>query len=96
MRHRRPGKKESSRVLVQRMQIQHNNLIHRPSRSYTLATSRMDVMMKNTAVAATLRNHSSERPKSRAGKIKYALLGWLIGLPLPIIIILLFVRGCDF
>lgn len=34
--------------------------------------------------------------KSRAGKVKYALLGWLIGLPLPIIIILLFVRGCDF
>lgn len=33
---------------------------------------------------------------SRAGKIKYALLGWLIGLPLPIVIILLFVRGCDF
>ena len=32
----------------------------------------------------------------RAGKIKYALLGWLIGLPLPIVIILLFVRGCDF
>ncbi|TWU00605.1 hypothetical protein Pla108_15570 [Botrimarina colliarenosi] len=32
----------------------------------------------------------------RAGKIKYALLGWLIGLPLPILIILLFVRGCDF
>ena len=34
--------------------------------------------------------------KRRAGKIKYALLGWLIGLPLPIILILLFVRGCDF
>ena len=32
----------------------------------------------------------------RAGKIKYALLGWLIGLPLPIILILFFVRGCDF
>lgn len=32
----------------------------------------------------------------RAGKVKYALLGWLIGLPLPIVIILLFVRGCDF
>lgn len=32
----------------------------------------------------------------RAGKIKYALLGWLIGLPLPIIILLLFFRGCDF
>jgi hypothetical protein len=32
----------------------------------------------------------------RAGKIKYAMLGWLIGLPLPIILILLFFRGCDF
>ncbi len=31
-----------------------------------------------------------------SGKVKYALLGWLIGLPLPIILILLFVRGCDF
>ncbi len=34
--------------------------------------------------------------ETRAGKVKYALLGWLVGLPLPIIIILLFVRGCDF
>ena len=34
--------------------------------------------------------------RSRAGKVKYALLGWLIGLPLPIILILLFFRGCDF
>jgi len=34
--------------------------------------------------------------KSRAGKIKYGILGWLIGLPIPIVIILLFVRGCDF
>lgn len=33
---------------------------------------------------------------SRAGKVKYALLGWLIGLPLPIILLLLFFRGCDF
>jgi hypothetical protein len=32
----------------------------------------------------------------REGKVKYALLGWLIGLPLPIILILLFFRGCDF
>ena len=32
----------------------------------------------------------------RQGKIKYALLGWLMGLPLPIILILLFWRGCDF
>jgi Na+-driven multidrug efflux pump len=37
-----------------------------------------------------------KRACSRAGKVKYALLGWLIGLPLPIILILLFVRGCDF
>lgn len=34
--------------------------------------------------------------KNRKGKVKYALLGWLIGLPLPIILILLFWRGCDF
>lgn len=34
--------------------------------------------------------------ESRGGKVKYALLGWLIGLPIPIVIILLFVRGCDF
>ena len=32
----------------------------------------------------------------RNGKIKYGILGWLIGLPIPIVIILLFVRGCDF
>jgi hypothetical protein len=32
----------------------------------------------------------------RAGKVKYALFGWLIGLPIPIIILLLFFRGCDF
>ncbi len=34
--------------------------------------------------------------KKRSGKVSYALLGWLIGLPIPIILILLFVRGCDF
>lgn len=34
--------------------------------------------------------------KPRAGKVKYALLGWLIGLPLPILVLLLFFRGCDF
>ncbi len=32
----------------------------------------------------------------RRGKIKYAMLGLLFGLPLPIILILLFFRGCDF
>lgn len=44
--------------------------------------------------------HQNQRPRasqlSRAGKVKYALLGWLVGLPLPIILILLFWRGCDF
>lgn len=39
----------------------------------------------------------SVQDNKRGGKIKYGILGWLIGLPLPIIIIiLLFVRGCDF
>lgn len=33
---------------------------------------------------------------SRSGKIKYALVGWLLGLPLPIILLLLVFRGCDF
>jgi hypothetical protein len=34
--------------------------------------------------------------ETRAGKVKYALLGWLVGLPIPIVILLLFFRGCDF
>lgn len=33
---------------------------------------------------------------ARAGKIKYGILAWLIGLPLPLIILALFFRGCDF
>jgi hypothetical protein len=32
----------------------------------------------------------------RKGKIKYGIFAWLIGLPLPIVLILLFYRGCDF
>lgn len=36
------------------------------------------------------------RPSPRNGKIKYGILAWLIGLPLPIIILALFFRGCDF
>ena len=31
----------------------------------------------------------------RAGEIKYGLAAWLLGLPLPIIIIALFWGGCD-
>jgi hypothetical protein len=35
-------------------------------------------------------------PAARAGKIKYGLAAWLLGLPLPIIILALFWGGCDF
>ena len=34
--------------------------------------------------------------QSRSGKIKYGIFAWLMGLPLPIIILALFFRGCDF
>jgi hypothetical protein len=34
--------------------------------------------------------------KERAAKIKYALVAWLLGLPLPIILIALLIGGCDF
>ena len=45
------------------------------------------------------RQHPSrrlERHLSRSGKIKYGIFAWLLGLPLPIIILALFFRGCDF
>jgi len=35
-------------------------------------------------------------PSHRSGKIKYGIFAWLLGLPLPIIILALFFRGCDF
>jgi hypothetical protein len=35
-------------------------------------------------------------PRERAGKIKYALFAWMLGLPLPIILLALVFRGCDF
>ncbi len=41
-------------------------------------------------------NQENMPGQERAGKVKYALLGCLIGLPLPIILILWFVNGCDF
>jgi hypothetical protein len=34
--------------------------------------------------------------RKRAGKVKYALAAWLLGLPLPIILLALVFRGCDF
>lgn len=33
---------------------------------------------------------------SRSGKIKYGIFAWLLGLPLPIILLALFFGGCDF
>ncbi len=32
----------------------------------------------------------------RSGKIKYGIFAWLLGLPIPIILIALFINGCDF
>lgn len=32
---------------------------------------------------------------TRSGKLRYGVAAWLLGLPLPIIIIALFIRGCD-
>ncbi len=38
----------------------------------------------------------NEDLQDRAGKVKYALAAWLLGLPLPIILLALIFRGCDF
>jgi hypothetical protein len=35
-------------------------------------------------------------PADRSGKIKYGIFAWLLGLPLPIILLALFFGGCDF
>lgn len=40
-------------------------------------------------------SESSGMPDDRNGKIRYGLAAWLLGLPLPIIIIALLFRGCD-
>jgi len=37
----------------------------------------------------------TEQLMERAGKIKYGLAAWLLGLPLPIVILALIFRGCD-
>lgn len=47
-----------------------------------------------------MQRHQTPREKAshlqRSGKIKYGIFAWLLGLPLPIIILALFFRGCDF
>lgn len=40
--------------------------------------------------------HNSTNRQDRSGKIKYGIFAWLLGLPLPIILIALFFGGCDF
>jgi hypothetical protein len=44
-----------------------------------------------------VRHHQNDRARrhTRAGKIRYALAGWLLGLPTIVILIMLFWRGCD-
>jgi hypothetical protein len=39
---------------------------------------------------------SAIRRADRRGKIKYGIIAWMLGLPLPIILIALFFGGCDF
>lgn len=33
-------------------------------------------------------------PKSPAGKVGYALL-WLLGIPIPVLVVIYFLRGCN-
>jgi hypothetical protein len=42
------------------------------------------------------RRHYEPSAADRSGKIKYGIFAWLLGLPLPIILIALFYGGCDF
>ncbi|MFO1064888.1 MAG: hypothetical protein U0892_13565 [Pirellulales bacterium] len=49
--------------------------------------------MKKQQKQTTVSQHMSDKP--REGKVRYALAMWLLGLPLPIILIALVFRGCD-
>lgn len=40
-------------------------------------------------------NDTSRPISARSGKIRYGLAAWLLGLPLPIILLALIFRGCD-
>ncbi len=42
-----------------------------------------------------LKSQRFHKLPSRAGKVKYALAAWLVGLPLPFILLALVFRGCD-
>jgi hypothetical protein len=36
-----------------------------------------------------------DRGRNRAGKLSHGCIAWLLGLPLPIVILALLWRGCD-
>jgi hypothetical protein len=46
-------------------------------------------------LSSRLLDRSERAARTRAGKIKYGLAAWLLGLPLPIIVIALLWGGCD-
>jgi hypothetical protein len=51
----------------------------------------------NISVETIVMNAPANRTlKNRVGKVKYGILAWMLGLPLPIVILALFFRGCDF
>jgi len=63
------------------------------------ATSTSPASQNNQGRVVMQRQHSPRAAKitqQRSGKIKYGIFAWLLGLPLPIIILALFFRGCDF
>ncbi len=39
---------------------------------------------------------STRKQLNRTGKVRYALAFWLLGLPIPLVILALLFRGCDF
>ena len=47
-------------------------------------------------MASTYAKRSRITADQRGGKIKYGIVAWLLGLPLPIILLALFFGGCDF
>jgi hypothetical protein len=51
---------------------------------------------RNPLMHLTETKRTARRASDRSGKIKYGIFAWLLGLPLPIILIALFFGGCDF
>jgi hypothetical protein len=64
----------------------------------SIACFRVSIFLKGKfAMKRTMPNLlTDENFAARAGKIKYALVLWLMGAPLFLVFIAAFVRGCDF